>query len=146
MDSSGVYHTYLRYVHLWGSFFVLLKKYLAGLGRYEVVYVPVAIQWQIDRYQGDGSFTSKNAGHAIAMGISLDGDGGGTWIVSLKDTPSITDGDGDAECTIKMAANDYVDMMEGRAQGQDLFFAGKLQIDGDMGLAMKLQALTEIMA
>lgn len=76
----------------------------------------------------------------------LEGEGGGTWIVSLKGSPSITSGDGEAECTIKMAASDYVDMIEGRIQGQDLFFAGKLQIEGDMGLAMKLQALTEIMA
>ncbi len=76
----------------------------------------------------------------------LDGEGGGSWIVSLKGTPTITAGDGEAECTIKMAASDYVDMIEGRVQGQDLFFAGRLQIEGDMGLAMKLQALTEIMA
>lgn len=93
---------------------------------------------------------AKNASAASAVNavykFVLDGDGGGVWIVSLKGAPTITAGDGEAECTIKMAASDYVDMMEGRAQGQDLFFAGKLQIEGDMALAMKLQALTEIMA
>jgi putative sterol carrier protein len=93
---------------------------------------------------------AKNASAASAVGavykFVLDGPGGGTWIVTLKEAPSIVAGDGEAECTIKMAAADYVDMMEGRAEGQELFFAGKLQIDGDMALAMKLTALTQLMA
>jgi putative sterol carrier protein len=74
----------------------------------------------------------------------LDGEGGGTWVMNLKDNPGVTAGDGDAQCTIKMAASDYVDMVEGRANGQQLFFTGKLKIEGDMGLAMKLQKLTEM--
>ncbi len=74
----------------------------------------------------------------------LDGDGGGTFIMNLKDNPGVTEGDGTAQCTIKMAAKDYVDMVEGRANGQQLFFTGKLKIEGDMGLAMKLQKLTEM--
>jgi len=93
---------------------------------------------------------SKNTTAASQVGaiykFILEGDGGGTWIVGLKDDPKITEGDGDAECTIKMSASDYVDMIEGRTPGQDLFFAGKLQIEGDMALAMKLQALTEILS
>ena len=75
----------------------------------------------------------------------LSGDGGGTWVMNLKDNPGVTEGDGDAQCTIKMAATDYVDMLEGRANGQQLFFSGKLKIEGDMGLAMKLQKLTEVL-
>lgn len=93
---------------------------------------------------------AKNASAASQVGaiykFVLEGEGGGTWIVALKDSPCITDGDGDAECVIKMAASDYVEMVEGKSEAQQLFFAGKLQIDGDMGLAMKLQALNELMA
>jgi putative sterol carrier protein len=74
----------------------------------------------------------------------LDGEGGGTWVMNLKDNPGVYEGDGEAQCTIKMNAKDYVDMLEGRANGQQLFFAGKLKIEGDMGLAMKLQKLTEV--
>ena len=44
---------------------------------------------------------TKNAAAASAVGavfkFVLDGDGGGTWIVSLKDTPSIVAGDGEVE-------------------------------------------------
>ena len=75
----------------------------------------------------------------------LDGDGGGTFVMNLKDAPGVSEGDGAAQCTIKMAAKDYVDMVEGRANGQQLFFTGKLKIEGDMGLAMKLQKVSEMM-
>ena len=75
----------------------------------------------------------------------LDGDGGGTYVINLKDEVGVTEGDGDAMCTIKMEAQDYVDMVEGKANGQQLFFTGKLKIEGDMGLAMKLQKLTEML-
>ena len=73
----------------------------------------------------------------------LAGDGGGTFILNLTDNPGITEGDGDAHCTIKMAAKDYVDMVEGRTSGQWLFFMGRLKIKGDMSLAMKLEELTD---
>jgi len=93
---------------------------------------------------------AKNAAAASQVGATykfvLEGEGGGTWIVALTSDPKITDGDGDAECVIKMAATDYVEMIEGRVEGQNLFFEGKLQIEGDMGLAMKLQALNDLMA
>ncbi len=92
---------------------------------------------------------SKNADQAKQIGavykFVLEGEGGGTWIMDLRDDPKVTEGDGDAQCTILMDAGDYVDMMEGRAQGQQLFFMGKLRIEGDMGLAMKLQSLTEML-
>jgi predicted lipid carrier protein YhbT len=76
----------------------------------------------------------------------LSGDAGGTWIMNLKDDVGVTEGDGDAGCTISMDAADYVDMREGRSDPQQLFFQGKLQVDGDIGLAMKLQSLTEVLS
>ena len=75
----------------------------------------------------------------------LEGDGGGTWILDLRDDPSVSEGDGEAQCTIRMQATDYVEMVEGRANGQQLFFTGKLKVEGDMGLAMKLSNITEIL-
>jgi putative sterol carrier protein len=74
--------------------------------------------------------------------FELKGDGGGTFIMNLKDDPGVTEGDGPAQCTIKMSATDYVDMVEGRVSGQRLFFTGRLKIKGDMSLAMKLEELT----
>jgi putative sterol carrier protein len=74
----------------------------------------------------------------------LDGADGGTWVVDLKSALTVTPGDGVAGCTVKMTAQDFVDLFEGRANGQALFFAGKLKVEGDMGLALKLESLTDI--
>jgi putative sterol carrier protein len=74
----------------------------------------------------------------------LTGEGGGTFLWRLDANPSITEGDGEAACTIVMTADDYVAMREGRANAQELFFAQRLRVEGDLGLAMKLQALNEL--
>ena len=75
----------------------------------------------------------------------LDGDGGGTYVLDLKEALKVTPGDGPAGCTIRMTAADFVDLFEGRANGQTLFFTGKLKLEGDMGQALKLQQLTGLL-
>lgn len=75
----------------------------------------------------------------------LEGEGGGTYLLDLKDTLAITTGDVPAACAVLMATSDFVDLFEGRADGQALFFAGKLRVEGDMGLALKLQTLTDLL-
>ena len=77
--------------------------------------------------------------------FALEGDGAVTFIADLKNEFSIKEGDGPAECTIRMTVQDAADLFEGRANGQALFFAGKLRIEGDMGLALRLQSLTDIL-
>lgn len=93
---------------------------------------------------------AKNAATASQIGATykfiLEGEGGGVWMVRLQANPGISEADEAADCVIKMAASDYVDMLEGRVEGQQLFFEGKLFIEGDVALAMKLQALNEMMA
>jgi predicted lipid carrier protein YhbT len=75
----------------------------------------------------------------------LDGDDARTFIVDLTDTPRVVDGDGAAQCTIRMAARDFIDLVEGRADRRALFFMGRLSVEGDWGLAMKLKSLDEMM-
>jgi putative sterol carrier protein len=43
--------------------------------------------------------------------------------------------------TMTLAAQDYVDLIGGKLNGQMAFMSGKLKIAGDMGLAMKMQTL-----
>ncbi len=92
---------------------------------------------------------AKNYSREKAVGASfkfaLSGEGGGTWIVSLKEDAQIIEGDGQAECTIRMAASDYVDLLEGRAEASELFFEGRLEVDGDIHLAMKLGGISELL-
>jgi putative sterol carrier protein len=73
----------------------------------------------------------------------LEGEDGGTFVLDLTDNPSVSVGDGPANCTIRLAAADFVEMAEGRIDSRDLFFAGKLRVDGDMGLALKLKKLRD---
>lgn len=91
--------------------------------------------------------TQKAAASAIGatFKLLLSGEGGGTFLLNLKDDVGVKESDGAADCTLKLSATDYVDMMEGRANPQAMFFQGKLQIEGDIALALKLQSITEIL-
>jgi putative sterol carrier protein len=46
-----------------------------------------------------------------------------------------------ADCTITVADEDFVALFTGKATGQSLFMKGKLKIQGNMGMAMKLDKL-----
>ena len=75
--------------------------------------------------------------------FNLSGDGGGTWYATVKDG-KITVGKGSVaspSMTMAMDAQDYVDMYTGKLNPQVAFMTGKLQISGNMSLAMKMQAL-----
>ena len=43
--------------------------------------------------------------------------------------------------TLTMKESDYLDMVNGKLNGQMAFMSGKLKIAGDMGLALRLQTL-----
>lgn len=73
--------------------------------------------------------------------FNIDGDNGGTWLVDLtKESGFVSEGGSeDADCVVSMKESDFVDMWEGKLPGPQAFMMGKLKIQGDMGLAMKLQ-------
>lgn len=72
--------------------------------------------------------------------FDVNGDGGGTWVVDLKTEGKVSEGPSDsAECTITVAAQDFLDINNGKLNGQVAFMSGKLKIKGDMSKAMKLQ-------
>lgn len=75
----------------------------------------------------------------------LSGDDGGTFMVDLKNEIGVREEDGAAPCTIQMSGTDFVDLFEGRANGQALFFSQRLKVEGDASLALRLQALTDIL-
>ena len=76
--------------------------------------------------------------------FNITGDQGGTWTVDLAaDPPAVTEGEsGKAQCTITIADQDWLGLLAGKLNGQQLFMSGKLKIAGDMSLAMKLQKVT----
>ncbi len=83
------------------------------------------------------SVTSVNAVYQF----NIDGESGGTWTVDLtKEKDFVSEGAAeDPDCTVSMKEGDFVDMWDGKLPGPQAFMMGKLKIQGDMGLAMKLQ-------
>jgi putative sterol carrier protein len=75
--------------------------------------------------------------------FDLSGDGGGKWQVHIgNDQCEVKEGAHPApNITISMTAQDYLDMLAGKLNGQMAFMTGKLRIAGDMGLALRLQSL-----
>lgn len=75
--------------------------------------------------------------------FDLSGDGGGKWHAIIKDqTIEVKEGQhASPSITISMAAQDYLDMLSGKLNGQVAFMSGKLRISGDMGLALRMQTL-----
>ncbi len=76
--------------------------------------------------------------------FNITGAEAGIWTVDLtSDPPTVSEGEsGKAQCTITIADQDWLGMIAGKLNGQQLFMAGKLKIAGDMSLAMKLQKVT----
>lgn len=50
-------------------------------------------------------------------------------------------GSGDADCVLTADAETFQGMLEGEVNPTSAFMSGRLKVDGDMGLAMKLGAL-----
>lgn len=71
--------------------------------------------------------------------FTLTGDNGGTWRVDLTSAPgAVTEGDGAADCSITITDSDFVDVVNGKMDATMAFMGGKLKVEGDMSLAMKL--------
>jgi hypothetical protein len=71
------------------------------------------------------------------------GPGGGAWSVDCR-APGGRVSAGTvpgAQCTVSLAAEDLLKLAAGKLNVQVAFMTGRLKIEGDMGLALKLQQL-----
>ncbi len=80
------------------------------------------------------------AGLNATFQYNIEGEGGGQWHCVIADgTCTVNEGTHDSpSVTLTMAAQDFLDLVNGKLNGQAAFMAGKLKIAGDMSLAMKL--------
>lgn len=53
----------------------------------------------------------------------------------------VTEDDGAADTTIKIAWDDWQSMADGKLDGMTAFMTGKLKVEGDMSNAMQLQGV-----
>jgi len=82
---------------------------------------------------------AKNA-NAIYK-LVLTGESGGTWVVRCKEPLSISEVDGEAECTVTMDGDTFLGIIDGSVNPQSAFLMGKMAIGGNMLLALKLAEL-----
>ena len=68
-------------------------------------------------------------------------DQGVIYIDGNANPPVISNDDKGADCTVKMDFSDFADLIGGKLDGMTAFMTGKLKIEGDMGVAMKLQSI-----
>ncbi len=85
----------------------------------------------------------KNASSARALGNTLqfDLEGQHIFINGKGDANSVSKVKHDADCTISLAKEDFLALLKGQMNPMTAMMSGKLKIDGDMGVAMKLQSL-----
>ena len=83
-----------------------------------------------------------NAGSAWVAGKRVKLDFGSEGVVMLDGVAqAVTEEDGPADTTIKVAWSDWQDMAAGKLDGMTAFMQGKLAVEGDMSNAMQLQGV-----
>lgn len=75
--------------------------------------------------------------------FNISGPGGGSWSVDCTAPGGkVSAGTAsDAKCTVAATDQDFLSIVNGKLNAQMAFMSGKLKIQGDMGLAMKLQQI-----
>ncbi|QDI92043.1 SCP2 sterol-binding domain-containing protein [Salicibibacter halophilus] len=88
---------------------------------------------------------SRAGGVEAVYQFNLSGDEAGTFQVILNsDDGRAEEGEKETpDCTLTLDSDDFIKMAEGELNGTEAFMSGQLQIDGDMGLALRLQEVLE---
>lgn len=86
----------------------------------------------------------ERVGDDAGLGATLKFDTGDPGVVFIdgKSTPNtVSNENKDADCTVALTLDDLESMLGGDLAPTTAFMSGKLKVEGDMGVAMKLQSL-----
>ncbi len=84
------------------------------------------------------ALTAKLGGQTIDSTVKFRIEGEGAIMV---DEDGVHAGDDEADCTLSADADTFAAIMDGNLNATAAFMTGKLSVDGDMGVAMKLGAI-----
>jgi putative sterol carrier protein len=85
----------------------------------------------------------KIAGMNCVYQFNIEGADGGKWAVKIADgEATVVEGGVDgASITLTLTDENFIGLVTGKLNGQTAFLTGKLKIQGDMTLAMKLASV-----
>ena len=85
---------------------------------------------------------AKKAAAVAPIGNTLKFNMGGEFIyIDGNNGNAVTAEDKDADCTISVEKDDFIALTTGDLNPMMAFMGGKIKVDGDVGVAMKLQNL-----
>jgi putative sterol carrier protein len=93
--------------------------------------VPLAEQLQA-RFSG-----KKPLGKTLKFAL----DSGPVYIDGTGEGNAVAERDDEADCTVNMSREDFDKLIAGQLNAMEAVMGGRIRIDGDMGVAMKLQGL-----
>jgi sterol carrier protein 2 len=95
-------------------------------------------EWLRRHFQTDAA-----RGVSAVIELDLTGPAGGTVCLQIENGRIKTSLGGDAAPNVRFVvdARDWSDVMAGRANAELLAMEGRIRIEGDLGLAMKMRAL-----
>ena len=83
----------------------------------------------------------EKVGEDCGLGAKLKFDFGDAGVMVLDATQvpnTVSNEDSDVQCTMVLSIENFMEMAEGKLDGTAAFMSGKLKIQGDMSIAMKL--------
>ncbi|HZD25910.1 MAG TPA: SCP2 sterol-binding domain-containing protein [Alphaproteobacteria bacterium] len=74
--------------------------------------------------------------------VKFDFSDDGVVLVDATQVPNaVSNEDGEADCTLKLSLADFAALVNGELDAATAFMMGKLKVEGDMGIAMRLQGV-----
>jgi putative sterol carrier protein len=78
----------------------------------------------------------------LTASYRFDVEGAGSWRVDVDDgTVAVSESDGAADCVIAVPEELFLRIVRGEQSPMGAFLMGKIRVEGDVGLAMRLKDL-----